>query len=233
MTNTSPDPASAPVSRFAPGTTAVLRDIARGRIWSATPLYVLADTGATLTLAARPGIEKLAPTTWITSLRTGDPTARRRGIENLVAGRWELAPWTWRDTVVLSDFTSDEYFSVHRFLDPDGRPLRWYVNFERPYRRTAIGIDTFDLFVDLVVDPDLSAHRWKDEDEYDQARRLGLVDDTLHRLVERARERALALLEDRAGPFASGIDAWAAPPVFPLPVLPPDVLTVPVGVAGR
>jgi hypothetical protein len=39
----------------------------------------------------------------------------------------------------------------------------WYVNFQRPMRRTAIGFDTFDLLLDLVIAPDLSRWDWKDE----------------------------------------------------------------------
>ncbi|MGV9267925.1 DUF402 domain-containing protein [Kitasatospora sp. NPDC003701] len=215
---------------FEPGATAVRRDVVRGRIWTAMPLHVVADTGAALTLAAWPGVESLAPTTWIAALLTGDQAVRKRGVDDLAAGRWELGRWVWRDTVVLSDFTAGEYFSVHRFFAADGRPLRWYVNFERPHRRTRIGIDTFDLFVDLVVAPDLSSHSWKDEDEYAQARRLGLVDDPLHREVSRARERALALLAERHGPFAPGATRWTAPPPpSPLPALPPTALTAPTG----
>ncbi|MFJ2778760.1 MULTISPECIES: DUF402 domain-containing protein [unclassified Kitasatospora] len=212
---------------FEPGATAVRRDIMHGKVWTAMPLRTLADTGDTLALAAWPGIESLAPTTWITSLRTGDEAVRKQGIADLAAGRWELGRWVWRDTTVLSCYTAGEYFSVHRFLDEQGRPLRWYVNFELPHRRTAIGIDTFDLFLDLVAAPDLSTHAWKDEDEYAQARRLGLIDDAHHRLVDQARDRALGLLRRRQGPFAPAGSTWTPPPLFPLPTLPDTALSAP------
>ncbi|MBO1414931.1 DUF402 domain-containing protein [Streptomyces sp. FH025] len=212
---------------FAPGSIAVRRDIARGRVWTAMPYTVLADDGTTLTMAARPGIETLAPASWTTAQRTGDIADRVRGIEGLAAGRWELDRWTWRDTVVLGRFTAGEPYSVHRFLTPEGRPLRWYVNFELPYRRTAIGIDTFDLYLDLVVAPDLSAHTWKDEDEYAHARRLGVIDEATHRQVDLARDRALAQLRDRTGPFAPDPAAWTLPPPGPLPALPATALSTP------
>ncbi|MFJ9841402.1 DUF402 domain-containing protein [Kitasatospora sp. NPDC101155] len=212
---------------FVPGSTAVRRDVVGGRIWTAMPYTVLADDDVTLTLTARPGVESLAPTSWTSSRRGGGVAARKRGIDDLAAGRWELDHWTWRDTVVISRFTAGEPFSVHRFLSPEGRPLRWYVNFELPCRRTAIGIDTFDLFLDLVVTPDLSSHTWKDEDEYAEARRLGVVDEATHRQVDRARDRALAQLRDRTGPFAPDPDAWTLPPAGPLPVLPDTALSTP------
>ncbi|MEV7184439.1 hypothetical protein [Kitasatospora sp. NPDC093102] len=49
---------------FAPGSTAVGRDVACGRVRSAMPYTVLADDGVTLTLTARPGTETLAPAGW-------------------------------------------------------------------------------------------------------------------------------------------------------------------------
>ncbi|MGW3185062.1 DUF402 domain-containing protein [Kitasatospora sp. NPDC001119] len=220
-------PGSAPV--FAPGGTAVRRDVAHGRVWSAMPYTVLADDGDVLTLTARPGTESLAPASWTVAAHAGDDALRLDCVHDLASGRWELDHWTWRDTVVLSRFTAGVPFSVHRFLTPDGRPLRWYVNFERPYRRTAIGIDTLDLFLDLVITPDLSSYSWKDEDEYAQARRLGVVDEATHRQLDRARELALAQLRDRTGPFAPDPDAWTLPPEGPLPTLPATALSTPAG----
>ncbi|MFJ4672717.1 DUF402 domain-containing protein [Kitasatospora purpeofusca] len=100
-------------------------------------------------------------------------------------------------------------------------PLRWYVNFEHPYRRRpGLGIDTMDLALDLVVTPDLMGRYWKDTEEYAQLRRLGVVDDYAGRQIERACGRAIAMLDERTGPFASGWPTWAPDPSWPLPTLP-------------
>ncbi|MEV7773443.1 hypothetical protein [Kitasatospora sp. NPDC086791] len=99
--------------RFAAGSTAVRRDIAHGRVWTAMPYTVLADDGAGLTMTARPGIASLAPSSWTTSQRAGDDAARKRGIADLAAGHWALDHWVWRDTVVLSSFAAGEPYSVH------------------------------------------------------------------------------------------------------------------------
>ena len=85
------------------------------------------------------------------------------------------------------------------------------------------GIDTLDLLVDLVVTPDLSARRWKDEDEYAQGRRLGLITDALHLRVEAARQHVVSLVESRQGPFAEGWSSWQPDPTWPLPALPPGL----------
>lgn len=214
--------------RFEPGDTAVRRDIFAGKVWTAAPYRVVRDHGDELVLACWPGNESLAPTTWIEWLRTGDDAVRKQALPNLAAGRWELARWTWRDTVRLSSLAAGEYFSVNRFIVPDAGVPGWYVDFERPFRRTSIGVDTFDLFLDLIVEPDLSGHAWKDEDEYAQARRLGLVDDGTHRQVDEARQRVMALIEDRKGPFAEDWSGWSVEADWTQPVLPPELMEVPI-----
>ncbi|MFD8531064.1 DUF402 domain-containing protein [Streptosporangium canum] len=172
-------------------------------------------------MAYWPGIQSLAPTTWIDWLQTGDTTARDAAITHLAARQWELGRWTWRETTWLSILTPGAYFSVNLFFNHH-RLDRWYVNFQRPYERTRDGVDTFDLFVDLVVAPDLSSCTWKDEDEYRHARRLGVVTDVEHRYVQDARDEVMAMIEGRRGAFRADWSAWRLDPSWPAPVLSPD-----------
>lgn len=74
--------------------------------------------------------------------------------------------------------------------------------------------------MDLVVTADLSAYCWKDEDEYAQGRRVGLIDDALHRRAEAARRHVISLVESRQGPFAGGWSSWRPDPSWLLPALP-------------
>jgi hypothetical protein len=212
--------------RFAQGATVVRRDVFRDRVWSATPFRAIRDTGSELLLACWPGVEMLAPTTWTAWLRSGEDAVRKQAISNLAAGRWDLETWPWRDTTLLVRYELAAYFSVSRFFDSDEHCGGWYVDFICPYVRTSIGIDTFDLLVDLVVEADLSGYRWKDEDEYAQGRRLGLIDDTLHASVDSARQLVVALIESRSGPFSDDQSMWRRDPCWPMPALPPDVLTL-------
>lgn len=205
---------------FPEGSTVVRRDVLRGKVWTAAPFRVIRDTGTDLVLACWPGVERLAPTTWIEWLRTRNRAVRGQAIPDLVAGRWELDRWAWRRTTLVTQFGAGQYFSVSRFIDPADGGARWYVDFIRPYQRTAVGIDTFDLLLDLVVEADLSRYRWKDEDEYAQGRRLGLIDDALHQRVDAARQQVLALIESRRGPFADDWSSWRRDPAWPPPVLP-------------
>ena len=205
---------------FPEGSTVVRRDTLRGKVFSAAPYRVIRDTGAELVVALWPGVEMLAPSTWTEWLRTGNAAVRKQAIPNMAAGRWALDRWVWRDTTVLARYEPGQHFSVSSFFDRQGHHRAWYIDFIRPCQRTSDGFDTLDLLVDLVVTPDLSACRWKDEDEYAQGRRLGLIDDTLHRRVEAARQHVISLVESRQGPFAEDWSSWRRDPSWPLPTLP-------------
>ncbi len=215
-----PDVGSDRVNVFPSGSTVVRRDVFESSVWTAAPYRVISDDGDTLVIACWPGVELMAPTTWVEWVRSGDPGVRAQGIPNLAAGRWGLDHFTWQETTLLARYTDGQYFCVTRFFDRHDRCADWYVDFIQPPRRTAFGIDTFDLFLDLIVTGDLSRHHWKDEDEYAQGRRLGLIDDATHANVETARQQVLALVDARHGPFAEDWSSWRRDPGCPLPVLP-------------
>ena len=98
------------VAAFPEGSTVVRRDVWRGKVWTAAPYRVIRDTGTELVLACWPGVEMLAPVTWIEWLRTGDDAVRKLAIPSLATGRWELGQWTWRDTTLLARFGVGDYF---------------------------------------------------------------------------------------------------------------------------
>lgn len=211
---------------FDEGSTVVRRNVFRGKVVSAWPCRLVYDTGAELAWACLPGVEVLAQTTYIEGLRTGDESLRDRTLSELAAGDWTLGTSIIRHSTILGFQLPDTYFSVLVFFRENGEPRMWYVNFERPFRRTAIGVDTCDLMVDLVIEPDLT-YRWKDEDEYQQGRRLGIVDDTDHAEVEKARDQALAMLERRTGPFEARWLSWRRDLDWPIPTLPANAASLP------
>ncbi|MEW2134188.1 DUF402 domain-containing protein [Streptomyces sp. NPDC005435] len=209
---------------FESGRTVVRRDVHHSgtarHVWSEHALRVLTDTGDALETACAPGAETRWPALYADSLAEGDRSGRVRAFDALAAGTWEQTSGRWRDTELRAWKPPTAWFSVNAFYTTAG--LRnWYVNFERPLLRTPDGFDTFDLAVDLVVTPDLAHWEWKDEDEYAHARRLGLVTDTDHRAVDAARAEALAMIGERAGPFAEGAgwSAWRWNGAWPTPRL--------------
>jgi hypothetical protein len=212
---------------FEPTSTVVRRDAHRGMVWSATPYRVVQDDPGLPVLALWPGVERLAATTSAKARRPGDDVARNEAIHCLAEGAWTLRPRIWRETTRLVLSPPDAYFTVSLFFfDDDDSRWTWYVDFERPYRRTSVGYDTLDLMLDLVIAPDGTSH-WKDEDEYDQGRRLGIITDDDHKNVSQAKEQVLSLLERREGPFDESWTTWRRDPGWPRPTLPPNATTSP------
>ncbi|MDX3065877.1 MULTISPECIES: DUF402 domain-containing protein [Streptomyces] len=209
---------------FGVGQTVQRRDVFRGRVWSSQALRVVEDTPTALITCAWPGAHVRVPEAYA-RVRRGDGSAsREEAVRQLADGTWTLSAGEWQETVLLLWKAPGAYFSVNAFYSggADHRLLTWYVNFERPNVRQPGGFDTFDLLVDLLIDADLTGWRWKDEDEYAHGRRLGIIDDAEHAHVDAARQQALALLAERAGPFAEAERwaAWRRDPAWPTPSLP-------------
>ncbi|MFE2848879.1 DUF402 domain-containing protein [Streptomyces scopuliridis] len=207
---------------FETGETVVRRDVHRtGHVWSEHALRVLADTSEALVTACAPGAETRWPALYAKARADGDRSLRTDAFDAMATGEWELTPGRWQETEVRLWKPPGAWFSVNAFYTAAG--LRnWYVNFEHPTTRTGDGFDTFDLTVDLVVDPDLSQWQWKDEDEYDHVRRLGIITDTEHQAVDDARTQVLAMIEERSAPFttAAAWTSWRWDAAWPTPRLP-------------
>jgi hypothetical protein len=125
-------------------------------------------------------------------------------------GDWTLGPLVTRvPSLVL--LRPGSHHSLWLFWDGD-RFDHWYVNFEEPLGRTSFGFDIKDWKLDLVVDAD-GTRRWKDEDELEEAARLGIVDaDTVWAEAER-------VVADP--PWPTGWEDWRPDPSWPVPRFPP------------
>ena len=202
------------------GSNAVRRDVFGDRVWTTAPTRVLRADAEAVTTAIWPGVRTLASQDFIASIDDADPAAGRvRSLEALAGGTFELGNWTWRSNSFVTELRDGHWFTVTRMFAATGRLVCWYVNFERPPLWRPDGWDTFDLAVDLVVEPE-GAWRWKDEDEYAHCRRLGLVTEVEHVAVSRAREEALDLVERHAGVFGEDPGTtWRPDPAWPLPTL--------------
>jgi hypothetical protein len=108
----------------------------------------------------------------------------------------------------------------------DGTFIGYYVNLEEPFRRTAIGFDTNDHTLDIVVAPDL---RWslKDEAVLTDRERDGTYSRGLIEAIRAEAASVIAGIESRASPFSDGWGSWRPDPNWPRPALPPDWNTRP------
>ncbi len=204
----------------------VRRDVFDGRVWSACPGRVLSDDGDELTFACWPGVETLAPEPWIRWVTRPTGQGRDACFSALAERRWELAPWAWRWTNVVRVVAAGRWYSVSALHEAgSGEPRCWYVDFARPPVRAGHGIDTFDLLLDLVVEPD-RAWTLKDEDEFEHGCRLGVITEAERVAVRDAQEEVVDLVERRAGPFSEGLGVWRPDPAWPQPGLPAGIDSV-------
>jgi hypothetical protein len=198
------------VRRFEPGETIALRDVLRGRVFAARPATIVRDD----------------ETGWMLFLPVGNrwygPDAEKDSWVRLKAPgtSWALRPRTWTDAHVLSFAFPDAGHAVLHFWDEDWKPLCWYVNVEAPLRRFPLGLDTFDHDLDVVVEPDRSAWRWKDEDDVALGIEVGAYTTDDAGAFRREGERGLRRVLDREPPFDREWSDWRPDPRWPVPELP-------------
>ena len=190
------------VSLLPEGSVSVYRGVIDGRVYYERAARVLSADSHTAILAWWPGCPTRTVAEYLKAVQTDRRGARDKFLEALARRDWEqLADAPWQHTSVVEQVVSGQWFSVWRMHSPDGVSLGWYVNFSRPPVWRPDGWDSADLALDLEVEPD-GSWWWKDEDEYEQSRRLGLISDVEHKAVQEARGQALESLEARSGLFA-------------------------------
>lgn len=226
-----PRPTGAPVvegvsDRWPPGHVVVHQEVWADRVWAARPTIVAADEPTRLVLWLPHGTRRkvpAAPPRFQAQPRHNDgglPTeADHRGvIENLASGAWTHTDHHW-DVSTLCILRPGEWHAVWVSWLASGEHLGWYVNLQRPYRRTRLGIEAMDLMLDIVVEPDLS-WRWKDREEFDEIARRGIFDPDLVGRVRHEGRSVIERIEARAAPFSEAWPGWQPDPDWSIPVLP-------------
>jgi hypothetical protein len=186
----------------------VHQELWRGRVWAARPLTVVEDDDERLLLWLPQGTVRKVPVT--PPERVPPASWDEQVIENLDRGDWVYGDHVW-DVSSLWILRPGDWHAVWVSWLADGRHFGWYVNLQRPYRRTAIGIEAMDLMLDVVVEPDLT-WRWKDDEQFDEIVDRSIFDsatarsvrDEAHAVIERIESveppsRSLGHLGDRTG----------------------------------
>lgn len=138
----------------------------------------------------------------------------------MAAGRWTLVHGQ-RYNHTLGFSQRDAGYSIAMFWSEENWEfLGWYVNLEAPMKRTAIGGDTCDYHLDVVLGADGKTWAWKDEDHIDQAVQLGLF--TAEQVAEMRREASSVVDWFLRGdePFTAEWAQWRPNPAWPIPRLP-------------
>jgi hypothetical protein len=194
--------------RRSPGEAVAIRELWRGRVFSARPAVLVLDD---------PSMRMLYTPARVTWARPVGPD----GVEvRLPSVTWELRLGRWSDRHVLSFAWPAERYAVLAMWDERWRLDRWYVNVEEPLRETSIGFDTVDLLLDVVIEPDRRSWRWKDEDDLDVALGLGLFGRGDSEEFRAAGERGRRRVMDGLPPFERDWSSWRPDPAWAEPELP-------------
>jgi hypothetical protein len=179
--------------RFARGDVVAVRELWKGRVWTARPWIVVEDAPARLVLWIPQGAPTKVP-----------PPPR------IPRDDWELEDGLWKHDAVRVTRPGSAH-SILQFASAD----HWYVNLERPFTRSALGFDYLDLELDLICRPD-GSHELADEDDFAGAQRRGVISPAEAAAVRAEADRVVA-----AWPFPTGFEEFRPDPGWELPQLPP------------
>lgn len=192
-------------ARFEPGSPIVVRYLVGGRLWSAVPWTVVEDTPQRLKMVLAPGSLWRCPVGIDGNTHIRAQAAPPWTFEERTWNGWCLSIGTPGAGHVFESYGTDDDF------------LGWKINLEAPKRRTAIGFDTTDHYLDVRIAPDRT-WRWDDEDEMALAISLGIFTADQADRARREGEIALEALANNDPLF----DELRVPPPVLRPARVPD-----------
>lgn len=197
------------LTRWTQGQTAVTRFIWFGKVANAKPVIVVEDSDELIALYIAPGTR---------FKRAGTDDRRKDYLRDLAEQRWTLYDDVWRKYRTLVLTRPGSAHCILGFWPEDGGDLvGWYVNLEDPLRHSPVGFDGRDVFLDIIVRPD-GSWRWKDEDEFEEAQRLGLLSPEETQAVRAEAQRVIDAVE-RGHPWWMRWKDWSPDPSWGIPAL--------------
>ena len=197
-----------------PGDIVAWRGIFDQLIWHVQPTIVVKDSPDELVLTLLPGTECIAEETYPKGKKNGN---RRWDFKD---SDWRLEKYTWQTNRLLLIFEPEKFYSTIYFWNHASNEfLCYYINFQEPFRRSAYGVDTLDLDLDMIIRPDLS-YEWKDEDDYQMAIDHGIIFPEWVQGIEDAKKDVFTRLERKQYPFDGKWLNWMPDPNWEPPKLP-------------
>jgi hypothetical protein len=194
---------------WTPGAQVTLRGVG-ARVYWAYPAIVVEDAASLVALYIPCGVNG----------RNVDkkPTPQ----ELLSPEKIRIVESRWHRTDVLMLIVPGDAFSTYVMWNSGTQVLDcWYINLQEPIRRTRIGFDTMDHMLDVVVSPDMSTWRWKDDDEFSEAERVGFYSPEKAREIWAEGERAVKLVTSQRRSFYEKWKTWQVQTGWALPQLSP------------
>lgn len=193
-------------ARFRPGDPALFRFVWPWKVFSAKPTTVVEHTASRVALWLAPGTRTIAPP----GFHLPVPQIRARD--------WTHEDWRWYGGRLMI-WEAGSSHSIYVTWSDEGEFLGWYANLEDPWRSSALGFDSTDHLLDIVIRPDRT-WSWKDADQLDDAVQVGLFTLEQAQAIRAEGERVIELVEAWAAPFDEGWEFWRPDPDWPRPTVP-------------
>src|SRR5215510_2774702 len=182
------------------------RGIFRNRVWHAQTVIIVEDSQNETVVALLPETECMAPEGYL----QGKQSDKRRW--NFKDKYWELERYNWRTNRLLILLQPNNFYSTMYFWDDATNEfLCYYMNFQLPFRRSISGIDTLDLDLDLIINPDFS-FEWKDEKDYQMAIEHEIISPEWIQGIDNAKSDIFDRFEKRQYPYDGSWLAWMPNP---------------------
>jgi hypothetical protein len=140
--------------------------------------------------------------------------------EMLSPTKIKVVECTWKRTDVLMLIVPGEAFSTYIMWETGTKNLDcWYVNLQEPIRRTPIGFDTMDHTLDIVINPDMSEWKWKDDDEFVRVQKAGVYSAEKANNIRAEGEKAVRLITSERRSLYEEWKTWQANPQWEIPKL--------------
>ena len=208
-----------PPTRFETGQHIVVRNVFGDRVQTVFPSIVVVDSPELVATWLPLDTLVLNGVT-----NTSDEVDNGRGhlsAESMAAKKWTMAKRNWHTSGTLRIKNPRLMWSLWVFWEPQMNEVRsWYINIDAPYKRTSIGFDTFDMFLDVVVQHDRKTWRYKDEDEFAEAIEAGIFTEFEAQKVRDAAAQALQTVAENRKPFNSAWGDWRPDILWEIPQIP-------------
>lgn len=177
------------------------------------PVTVVADDDHHLAVWLAPGTRMLHQV-----IADGSDIRSLEGADRFTAPRAQ-AVRDWTGSGILAVFQPKTMYSVWFFETQSGLRDSYYINIELPFTRTAEGIVSSDLVLDVVVKADHS-FTYKDGDELEFAHQAGVLTSTRVKEIQRAAADAIKTVNHWGFPFNAGFEVFKPDHSWQVPALP-------------
>ncbi len=195
-----------------------LRGMYAGKPWYVQSVRVVKDSPEEIALLLTPGAECVAP--WGYIHQKHGAHGRWDRWQECLNPPWRLEPYRWHTNRMLMLLEPEKFYStILIWNDASHQFICYYINFQIPFVRSSCGIDTFDLELDIIIEPSYQ-WKWKDEAEYRLGIEAGVLRSDWIRGIEAAKPEVLNAIEQRHYPIDNTWLGWQPDPEWQAPSLP-------------